>query len=197
MQRKRVSKAPTLCSAHPLITTGVILTPLVFRSTENKSEGDNLHQQRYQNHPGDQEQDHLQAERCVWKGPEEIRAVAERQPAVHLRGDEWHQRALSGHGTETRWGAGDHLSEAVAKGAERVQAHLPQHPQVAVLVCPPLPRPPPEPGWPLPLWVPSSHPPKHRPLQLWPQPGAASLAFCTFAPWHLLSYKALGGLRSG
>lgn len=64
------------------------MIPSPLGSTENKSEGDNLHQQRYENHPGDQEQDHLQAERGVRKGPEEVSAVAQRQLAVHLRGDE-------------------------------------------------------------------------------------------------------------
>lgn len=98
--------------------------PSGLGSTENQSERDYLHQQRHQNHPGDQEQDHLQAERRVRAGPEEVSAVAQRQPAVHLRGDERYQRALSGHGTEAGRGAGDHLGEAVAEGAERVQAHL-------------------------------------------------------------------------
>lgn len=165
--------------------------PSCLRSTENKSEGDNLHQQRYQNHPGDQEQDHLQAERRVWKGPEEIGAVAQRQLAVHLRGDEWHQCALSGHGTETGWGAGDHLGEAVAEGAERVQAHLTQYPQAAVLVCPP------SPGQ---LQGQADHfrsgssaiISQAQALRLQPQPGAAPLAFCTFAP---LASPDLYGLR--
>lgn len=183
---------------YSLIITDMTLSAL-SHSTENKSEGDNLHQPRYQNHPGDQEQDHLQAERCVRKGPEEIGAVAQRQLAVHLWGDERHQRALSGHGTETGWGVGDHLSEAVAEGAERVQAHLPQHPQAAVLVLA---------SW----WLRqacsrarltisalgSQLPfPKHTPSCSSLSLDSFPLPFARLHPQHFLSYKAPGGHRSG
>uniref|UniRef100_A0A4W6EWY6 Secreted frizzled-related protein 2 n=1 Tax=Lates calcarifer TaxID=8187 RepID=A0A4W6EWY6_LATCA len=70
--------------------------------------------------PGDQEQDHLQAERRDGARPEEAGAVAEGRPAVYLRGDERHQRCLPGHGPEDGRPSDHHLAEALAEGAARV-----------------------------------------------------------------------------
>ena len=59
--------------------------------------------------------------------------MAEGRPAVHLRGDERHQRCLPGHGPEDGRQPGHHLAEALAEGTARVQEDFPQHPQAAVL----------------------------------------------------------------
>lgn len=115
------------------IDCSVLVLSRLHRSSEDQSEGDLLHQRRHQNRAGDQEQDHLQAERRDGEGPEEDGAVAEGRAAVHLRGDERHQRALPGHGPEDGRPPGHHLSEALAEGTARVQEDFPEHPQAAVL----------------------------------------------------------------
>lgn len=102
-------------------------------SPEDQSQGDLLHQRRHQDRAGDQEQDHLQAERRDGARPEEDCAVAQGRPAVHLRGDERHQRPLLGHGPEAGRKPGHHLAAALAEGTERVQEDFPKHPQAAVL----------------------------------------------------------------
>lgn len=96
------------------------LSLLLTSSSEDQSEGDLLHQRRHQDSAGDQEQDHLQAERRDGARPEEDGAVAEGRPAVHLRGDERHQRRLPGHGPEDGRPSGHHLAEALAEGTARV-----------------------------------------------------------------------------
>lgn len=59
--------------------------------------------------------------------------MAEGRAAVHLRGDERHQRPLPGHGPEDGRKPGHHLSEALAEGTARVQEDFTKHPQAAVL----------------------------------------------------------------
>lgn len=89
-------------------------------SPEDQSQGDLLRQWWHQDCAGDQEQDHLQDERCDRAWPEEDSAVAEGWPAVHLWGDERHQRCLPGHGPEDGRQSGHHLAEALAEGTARV-----------------------------------------------------------------------------
>lgn len=110
------------------------LSPAIPISLEDKSEGDRLHQWGHQDHPGNKEQNHLQAEWRDRKGSEKDCLVAQRWPAVYLWWDEWYKCSLFSDGTEAGGRAGDHLSEAVAKGPEGIQEILTQHPQVAVLV---------------------------------------------------------------
>lgn len=106
---------------------------LFASSSEDQSQGDFLHQWRHQNRARNQEQDHLQAERRDGAGPEEDRAVAEGRAAVHLRGDERHQRSVPGYGPEDGRQPGHHLSEALAEGTTRVQEDFSKHPQAAML----------------------------------------------------------------
>lgn len=59
--------------------------------------------------------------------------MAEGRAAVHLRGDERHQRSVPGDGPEDGRQPGHHLPEALAEGTARVQEDLQKHPQAAVL----------------------------------------------------------------
>lgn len=59
--------------------------------------------------------------------------MAEGRAAVHLRGDERHQRSVSGHGPKDGRQPGHHLPEALAEGTARVQEDFTKHPQAAVL----------------------------------------------------------------
>lgn len=63
--------------------------------------------------------------------------MAEGRAAVHLRGDERHQRSIPGHGSKDGRQPGHHLSAALAEGTARVQEDFTKHPQAAVLKeCP-------------------------------------------------------------
>lgn len=106
----------------------------IHSSSEDQGEGDLVHQRRHQDRPGDQEQDHLQAERRDGAGPAAHRAVAPRRPAVRVRRDERHPRRLPGDGPEDGGRTpGHHLAEALAAGSAGVQEDRPQHSQAAVL----------------------------------------------------------------
>lgn len=58
--------------------------PMIRISPEDKSEGDRLHQWGHQDHPGNKEQNHLQAQWGDREGFEEDCAVAQRWPSVYL-----------------------------------------------------------------------------------------------------------------
>lgn len=83
---------------------------------EDQGKGDLLHERRHQDRARDQEQDHLQAERCDGTRPAQDGALAQGWPAVCVRRDERHQRLLPGHGPEDGWPPGHHLAQALAAG---------------------------------------------------------------------------------
>lgn len=62
----------------------VLFSLLHASSSEDQSQGDLLHKRRHQDRSRNQEQNHLQAERCDRARPQEDGAVAEGWPAVPL-----------------------------------------------------------------------------------------------------------------